>query len=87
MEENKNQTGGVLVAFTSFFSSIVAIFTMYYIFAAIALITGIIGLKHENARSMSCTALIIVVISFIIKMVNTLIISGSLPQWLINGMI
>ena len=87
MEENKNSTNGALLAFTSFFSSVIAIFTMYYIFACIALITGLLGLRHENSRSMSITAIIIVVVSFVIKMINTLIISGTLPQWLINGMI
>ena len=60
---------------------------MYYIFAVIALFTGIISVNDEKTRGMSITSIIIVCITFILKILNTLMINGALPTWLTNGLI
>lgn len=86
MEKNGGSLRNVIIAMTSFCSSIIAIFTMYYVFATIALITGIIGLKNEDSKPMSITSLIIVAITLITKLLGIVTATGSLPAWLTNGL-
>lgn len=84
-QENKNSSG-IILSLSAFFSSIVSIFTMYYLFAAVALITGILGLKNKSTRGFSIVAIIVVAVSFIIKMVNIVMTEGMLPEWFMKGM-
>ncbi len=86
MEEKQNQEGSVVLALVSFFSSIVSIFTMYYIFAAIALICSLFSFKKPNSRGIAITSMTIVIVTLVIKIINVLLLSGNLPQWLTNGL-
>lgn len=60
---------------------------MYYIFAGVSLILGFATLKDERAKSLSLSSIIIVFVTFIFKIIHTLIINGSLPDWLIRGLV
>lgn len=87
--EEKQENGGsnIILAMVSFFSSIVAIFIMYYIFAAIALATGFVSINKKESKTLAGISIGIVCVTFVIKIVNTLLLNGNLPQWLTNGMI
>ena len=87
MEQENKSNGGLILSIVSFFSAVISIFTMYYLFAVIALITGMPGLKYKNTKGLSIATLIIVAVSFVIKVINLLITEGSLPAWFMNGMI
>lgn len=86
MEKNESSLKNVIIAMTSFCSSIIAVFTMYYLFASIALVTGLIGLKNEDSKPISITSLIIVAVTLVIKVLNTLMVNGTLPAWLTSGL-
>lgn len=60
---------------------------MYYIFATIALVLALCNLNNKNTKGISIASIIIVAITFVIKMVNTLVLAGNIPEWLTNGMI
>ena len=83
--EQKPKNGGVIIGLISFFSSIMSLFVMYYIFAGISIITGIIGLGKENSRAISITSLTIVAITFVIKTVTVLLQSNILSEVLTKG--
>ena len=86
--ENKpeEKKGGVVIGLIAFFSSIISVFVMYYIFAAISAILGIIGLRKENSRAISITSLIIVSVTFVVKMITVLLDSGALSEALTKGL-
>lgn len=77
----------MVISIIALCSSIVAIFNMYYIFAAIAVILGIIGLRKESTRGMSRVTLVIVGITLVIKILNMVVANNMLPQWLSGGML
>ena len=87
--ENNNSSNfqSVFLGIISFVSSVVAIFKMFYIFAIISVITGFVALKHDESKPIAIVSLIIVVISFVLKVLGVLTQNGVLPQWLINGVI
>ena len=84
-EDNKS-FANILMAIIALASSIVAIFKMYYIFATIALILGLIGLRKESSRGMSKTTLVIVFITLIIKVLEIVSSNDWLPEWLMKGL-
>ena len=85
-DEKNNNLQNAILGLTSFFSAVLAIFVMYYIFAIIALTTGLVGLKNKESKPMCIVSIIIVCFTFVLKIVNVLTTSGSLPDWLVNGM-
>lgn len=84
--EAKQGKGGVVIGLVAFFSSVISIFVMYYIFAAISAIMGIIGLKKENSRAISITSLIIVAVTFVVKLVTVLLETGALSEVFTRGL-
>ena len=75
----------IVLSFTSFVFSVIAIFVMYYIFAGVSLILGIATINDEKTRGLSITSIVIVCITFIFKMLYIVIKSGKLPEWLTSG--
>lgn len=59
---------------------------MYYIFAIIALVLGAITLNDERTGKLSLTSIVIVCITFVIKLISIIVANGNLPEWLTNGL-
>ena len=87
MEDKNGLNANVMLAFVSFCSSVISIFLMYYIFATIALVTGIMSANDERTKKMSISAIVIVAITFVAKIATVLLQNGTLPNWLINGIV
>lgn len=75
----------VILSFISFTSAIISFFVMYYIFAGVALVSGVISVRDDRARKLSLTAIAIVCVTLVIKLINVAIVNGNLPDWLIKG--
>jgi len=87
MEDKNGLNANVMLAFVSFCSSFISKFLMYYIFATIALVTGIMSANDERTKKLSISAIGIVAITFVAKIVTVLLQNGTLPNWLINGIV
>lgn len=85
--EEKQDMGGVIIGLVSFCSSIISIFVMYYIFAALSLITGFLGLSKKNSKAISIVSIVIVGITFIIKLLGILLEQGILTDALTKGLL
>ncbi len=81
-----NNKLNVVLSFVSFVSSIVSFFVMYYIFAIIAFILCTITLNDEKSRKLSLTSIVIVCVTFVIKLISIIVANGNLPEWLTNGL-
>ena len=90
MDEKQNtyndQDGSIFLALVSFISSIVAIFIMYYIFAAVSLVTALFCIGKKNSRSIAIASIVIVVFTLVIRILNVLLEADALPAWLMNGL-
>lgn len=87
MESNNKFNINMVFSLISFAFSIVSIFVMYYVFAGIGLVTALISIRDEHAKKMSITSIIIIVITFVLKLITTLIENGYIPEWLMNGLV
>jgi hypothetical protein len=59
---------------------------MYYILAGVALLLGVITVNDEKTKTLSLSSIAIVIITFILKIIYTIVTSGNLPEWLTNGL-
>lgn len=84
--DNNKSFFDILMSIIALASSIIAIFNMYYIFAAIALVLGLIGLRKEASRGMSKATLVIVFITLVIKVLEIVADNNWLPEWLMKGL-
>ncbi len=84
--DNNKSLADILMSIIALASSIIAIFKMYYIFATIALILGIIGLRKDASRGMSKAALVIVFVTLFIKVLEIVANNNWLPGWLMKGL-
>ena len=75
----------MILSFVSFGSSIVSIFVMYYVLAGVALVTGLISMRDENAKKMSVASIVIVCITLVAKLLTMALQNGELPAWLTSG--
>lgn len=82
----ENSKINIILSFLSLIFSVISFFVMYYIFAGLALILGIVTLKDKQTRGLSICSIAIVCITFIFKMINIIVTNGNLPEWLINGL-
>ena len=87
MDNNNEQQGSALLALVSFSSSIIAIYTFYCLFAPISLISALFCINKKNTRSIAITTIIIVAVSFVIKILDQLTKNGALPEWLTSGLL
>ena len=84
--DNNKSFAEILMSIIALASSIIAIFKMYYIFAAIALILGIIGLRNDASRGMYKATLVIVFITLFVKVLEIVANNNWLPEWLMKGL-
>ena len=95
MENHINETekieeepkGGIIVGIVSFLSAVVSFFVMFWIFSIISITTGIAGLKNERSRGLCITALVISVITVVLKVVQLIIRTGILSKVFLEGFI
>ena len=66
MESNNKFNFNVVLSTVSLCFSVLSMFLMYYIFAGIALLTGIISINDEKSRKLSIASIILVCITFIL---------------------
>ena len=87
MESNNEFNISVILATASICFSLLSVFLMYYIFAGVALVTGIVSMHDERAKKVSIASILFVCITFIVKMIVILIQNGNLPEWLMQGIL
>ena len=83
----KGNSINTIMAIISFVCSIASIFVMYYVLAIFSFATSLVTIKDESTKNISIVTLIIVCITFVLKLLRYIIENGILPDWLTNGLL
>lgn len=81
------KNSNVVLSSISLVASIVSIFVMYYIFAGIALVLGLLTVNDEKSKKLSLSSIAIVCITLVVKIIYNVVTNGSLPGWLSGGLL
>ena len=76
----KGKSINSIMAIIAFVCSVASIFVMYYILAIFSFVTSLVTIKDESTKNLAVVSLIIVCITFVLKLLYYIIEKGNPPH-------